>query len=153
MAFDLQLNSEDHSASTNRAGLSIIVLGNDLRGIEIGFWTGDVWAQNFGFTPGEDAAYNTTQRKTYTLGVSGNNYPLTVGGSVLLSGLLRDYSSSGAPYTTPNFIFVGDDTFSANASSSFFNASLSAPEPGAIVLTLAGLALVIGRASRRSATR
>jgi hypothetical protein len=158
VAFDLRLNSESH-ASSDRAGLSILVLSNDLMGIEIGFWTpvsgqpGHVWAQNTGFTHGEDAAYDTTQRTTYTLGVSGNNYALTVGGSVLISGALRNYSGFGAPYTTPNLIFVGDDTSSANASSSFFAASLAAPEPGAIVLTLAGLALVIGRASRRSATR
>ena len=39
--FTLQLESESHTTD-NRAGLSVIVLGEDRRGIELGFWTGTV---------------------------------------------------------------------------------------------------------------
>jgi hypothetical protein len=152
LSFDLQLNSEVHT-SNDRAGLSVIAIGDDLQGIELGFWTGDIWAQNLGFTHGEDAAYNTTQRTVYTLEVSGGGYELIANGAVLLSGSLRNYSASGFPYNTANSVFVGDDTFSADASTSFYAASVASPEPGAIVLTLAGLAMVIGRAYRRSASR
>ena len=34
-----------------------------------------------------------------------------------LTGSLRDYSTAGFPYTTPNFVFFGDNTFSAAANS------------------------------------
>jgi hypothetical protein len=150
LTFDLQLNSESHS-STDRAGLSIIAIGTDLQGIEIGLWPGDIWAQNAGFTHGEDAAYNTTQRTLYTLAVGGSGYQLSAGGNVLLSGALLNYSASGAPYNVPNFVFVGDDTFSANASSSFFAATVSNPEPATWLLGLC--ALVTLAFFRRSATR
>jgi hypothetical protein len=141
LTFDLQLNSESHS-SNDRAGLSVVVIGSDLQGIELGFWTGDIWAQNLGFTHGEDAAYNATQRTIYTLAIGGGGYQLIAGGNVLLSGALRNYSASGAPYNVSNFIFVGDDTFSAGASSSFFEASVASPEPASAWLGLAALVLV-----------
>ncbi len=44
----------------------------------------------------------------------GDSYTLASGGHIL-SGPLRDYSTSGWPYTTPNFLFLGDDTSSAGA--------------------------------------
>ena len=43
--FDLQVNSESHS-SNNRAGFSVILLSQDLLGIELGFWTDQIWAQS-----------------------------------------------------------------------------------------------------------
>ena len=41
----LKLLSETHSTN-DRAGLSLIVLSSDLRGIELGFWTNEIWAQS-----------------------------------------------------------------------------------------------------------
>jgi hypothetical protein len=153
LTFDLQTVSESHS-SNDRAGLSIVVIGNDLQGIELGFWAGDIWAQNVGFTHGEDKAFNTTQRTLYSLGVSGATYTLSAGGNLLLSGALRDYTGGGFPYTVPNFLFVGDDTFSANASSNFFEASVASPEPAAGLLCLCGLIACVKLSfSRRSANR
>jgi len=138
---DLQLDSESHS-SADRAGLSLILIGNDLRGLEIGFWTNQVWVQNDSpvFTHGEGAAFNTTQRTLYTLTVLGNGYSLSAGNSLLLSGALRDYSAAGLPYTVPDFAFVGDDTFSANAGSRLFQAGVAElPEPGTMLWAGAGL--------------
>ncbi|NJR49356.1 MAG: hypothetical protein HC780_07050 [Leptolyngbyaceae cyanobacterium CSU_1_3] len=50
LGFNVQLLSEDHS-SNDRAGFSVIALGSDKRGIELGLWTnstqktGSIWAQ------------------------------------------------------------------------------------------------------------
>ena len=41
LLFTVQLNSETHNTE-NRAGFSVIVIGDDRRGIELGFWTGTV---------------------------------------------------------------------------------------------------------------
>jgi hypothetical protein len=49
----------------------------------------------------------------------GNDYTLAGNGSPVLSGSLRDYTLAPAPplplnpYDTPNLIFLGDDTSSA----------------------------------------
>ncbi|HEY1921517.1 MAG TPA: hypothetical protein VGG44_02030, partial [Tepidisphaeraceae bacterium] len=62
VSFDVQLNSESHTigntVNSNRAGFDVIVLGSDAKGVELGFWTGDVWAQNSDFTHGEDDPFN-----------------------------------------------------------------------------------------------
>ena len=58
LVFDLLVTSESHS-NPNRAGFSVIALADDGLGIELGFWTGEVWAQNTGFSHGEGAAFNT----------------------------------------------------------------------------------------------
>ncbi|MCU1232986.1 MAG: outer rane adhesin-like protein [Candidatus Solibacter sp.] len=148
---DLQLDSESHS-SNDRAGFSLILIDSDLRGLELGFWTDHVWAQNDSpmFTHGEDAAYDTTQRTTYTLTVLGSGYTLSAGRTSLLSGSLRNYTSFGLPYTTPNFVFVGDDTFEANATARLFNVSVApVPEPATWGLGAIAL-LVFRRCARRS---
>ena len=42
--FDARVNVETH-VSTDRAGFSIIVLANNLGGVEIGFWTNEIWVK------------------------------------------------------------------------------------------------------------
>jgi hypothetical protein len=113
--FTTQVLEENHS-NNNRAGLSVIVLGSDLRGIELGFWEDQVWAQSGAdFTHAETAALDTTTGLiAYELRILGNSYTLT-GGGATLSGSLRDYSAEGPPYTLANFLFLGDDTTSASA--------------------------------------
>lgn len=155
--FDLQLlnESRNSSASNNigtdniddRAGLSIIVLSSDTRGIELGFWTNRVWAQEDGavkadpvtrsnpatsptgtrFSQAEGATFDTQSNlNQFDLTILGNSYVLYANGnysSPLLTGRLRDYSPefaafglAGAPYVTPNLIFIGDNTTSAQGS-------------------------------------
>lgn len=145
LTFDLQLDSEAHQ-SNDRAGLSVVIIGNDLEGIELGFWTGGIWAQNDGatkpprFTHGEEASHDTTRRTAYRVVMSGGNYTVYAGSTLLMSGALRNYSPEGLPYTVPNFVFVGDDTTAANATMRFYSAGVSeVPEPGSLVLTGAGL--------------
>lgn len=127
--FSVKVNSESHS-NNNRAGFNIIVVSDALvgetqpYGIELGFWTNSIWAQNVGFTRGENVAFNTRSAvNTYTLTVQNLNYKLYANGSSqpILQGSLRQYTGFtpppgyANPYTTPNLLFMGDDTTSATS--------------------------------------
>ncbi|MBL8233904.1 MAG: PEP-CTERM sorting domain-containing protein [Bryobacterales bacterium] len=170
--FDLQVIAEDHSnvnAQNNtgvdniadRAGVSLILLNSGGTGIELGFWTDEIWAQNDGpvkadpvtaptgtrFTHGEGAAFNTTALTRYDLSVVGSTYALYAGGNFsapVLSGSLRNYSPEGLPYTLPNFLYLGDNTTSARGSLRLNLMEISdtaVPEPGTMGLMLAGIAV------------
>jgi hypothetical protein len=120
LLLSLQLRSETHN-NTNRAGFSLIVLGDDKRGIELGFWTNEVFAQADSplFTHAEDASLATTNAfAEYALTIRSTNYLLQAGGLPLLSGPVRDYTAFDGipdPYQTADLIFFGDDTGSAAA--------------------------------------
>ncbi len=114
---DVQILSEAHS-TIHRAGFSIVALSLDLKGVELSFWANEVWAQTSTplFHHGEGAAYDTTSHLArYELTIHGDNYSVTVDGTPLLGGAVRDYTEFGLPYTVPNFLFAGDDTSSARA--------------------------------------
>ena len=121
--FTMQVESESHS-SHHRAGFSIIVLSEDARGIELAFWENEIWIQNDDatgglFTHGESASFPTTSGPiNYQLVIIGDTYTLTANGTSILNGPLRDYSKFEGfpdPYQSPNFLFLGDDTTSAQA--------------------------------------
>jgi hypothetical protein len=133
--FSVQLVSEYHADSDkngdglgDRAGFSVIVLSSDTKGIELGFWEDQIWAQEQGaaeppsgtlFTHAESAPFDATSRMlAYTLAVRDDRYELSSDGVSILRGRLRDYTAFEGlvnPYCTPNFIFLGDDTGSARA--------------------------------------
>ena len=155
------VSQESHSGNLNRAGFSIILIGSDLKGVEIGFQDDRIFAQNDStggiFTAGEStttpAVIGTTFNR-WDLAIQGNGYALTRGGAAVLSGALRDYSSSGiTAYTTPNYLFFGDDTQSAQAAFAINFASITTPipEPSGFAMLLAGLVLVGAIAHRRRA--
>lgn len=146
VTFDLRVDQESH-ANNDRAGVSVIVLGSDKRGIELSFWTNEVWAQNDSplFTHGEGAAFDTTAAgsgigglRRYRLHVSGGNYTLFAEGSALFGGALRDYTAFAGfpdPYETPNLLWVGDDTTSAGASADFsYFETTAVPEPSTLAM-------------------
>jgi hypothetical protein len=121
-------SDKDGDGIGDRAGFSVIALSSDTRGIELGFWMDQVWAQEDGaaeppggslFTRAEHAPLDTTSRLVaYTLAVRGDSYVLSADGGLVLSGRLRDYTRFEGPvnpYRTPSFIFLGDDTGSARA--------------------------------------
>jgi len=126
VSFSAQLEAQARGASADndgdglddRAGFSAIVIGNDQKGIEIGFWDNEVWAQNDGtsqidpsiepdgepgddtrtlFTHGEGTVVNTSVPNRYDLVVKGDRYQLYVDDSLKLSGPLRDYSAFSIP--------------------------------------------------------
>lgn len=147
LSFDMRLLSESH-VSTNRAGFSALVVTQDLKAIELGFWTNRVWAQKDSplFTQGEGAALDTTAALVrYDLTILGANYSLAANGAPLLSGALRDYSSFGVPYSVPSYFFLGDDTSSASAKVQIARIELAAvPEASSLALaTFAVCCLVL----------
>ena len=125
ISFTMQLLEESRT-NQSRAGFSIIAISQDTtKAIELGFQktsatTGNIFAQGGPtFVAAENVSFNTTEFTNYTLGIQGDAYTLSADGIPILTGALRDYTSFvGAidPYETPNFIFLGDDTTSAQGS-------------------------------------
>lgn len=160
--FSLRLLAETHAGSDrnrdgvdDRAGFSVIALGNDSRGVEIAFWTDRVWAQSSSplFTQAERKTFDTTAAVVdFALTVQGDQYALSANGAALIGGPLRNYSSFGAPYNVPNFLFLGDNTTSASAKTEIASVTLAAlpiPEPhGAALGAIAVACLVVSRRLR-----
>jgi hypothetical protein len=161
LSFKVKINSQANT-SPDRAGFSVIVLGNDQKGIEIGFRNSDIFSQSgASFTVGEQNSDPSLvgilgSLTTYDLTVSKNSnpllanlYTLTNGGNTLLNGSLRDYTAATGPlsavYRTSNLIFLGDDTTSAGASVDISKITLATnstavPEPSSLL----GIGLAIG---------
>ena len=123
--FTIQLEEEDH-ANPDRAGFSVIVLSDDLLGLELAFWKDEIWVQEGGsgadlFTHGEGVNFDTTAGLVaYELSVIDGAYMLSANGAPILTGLLRDYTAfDDFPdvYETPGLFFMGDDTSTAAAKS------------------------------------
>lgn len=119
--FQLQVHSESH-VSADRAGVSVILLADDKKGVEIGFWKDEIWAQADTpdlFTHGESTAFDTTGGLVnYTIVLQGNSYMLYQNGTRILTGNVKDYSAftgNPNPYILSNFLFFGDNTSSGQA--------------------------------------
>jgi hypothetical protein len=154
--WSMQMLSESHS-SQNRAGTSIILLGSDNRGIELGFWTDQIWAQTSDplFTKGESTNFDTTSNSVdYRLLIFGDTYSLYADNVSILTGQTRSYAAFGsAPYTLSNYYFLGDNTTSAGASVDIGSIRLitSVPETGWTGLIVAIVAIFAIVAKRRLA--
>lgn len=139
--FTTQVISESH-VSENRAGFSILVIGNDKLGIELGFWTNEIWAQSASFVHAEQATFTTTAGLIdYRLAVLGDAYSLAANGVTVLTGQLRDYTQAVTPfpvnpYTTPNLIFLGDDTSAAQGTIRISAASVIDGPPFSLYLPI-----------------
>lgn len=158
--FRLQVQSENH-ISNDRAGFSVILLDQDHTGIELGFWENEIWAQSDSplFQHAESAAISTTAAHDYRLEILGSGYSLFQSGTQVLSGSLRNYEAFSGPvdpYELAQFLYLGDNTSSAEASILLgpvvLTTTLAAvPEPRTFVLMgllLAGLGVYSQR--RRS---
>lgn len=91
LAFQLQATLEDHGNRPDRSGISLTVIGNDRKGIELGFWDFSIWAQSDSplFVHSEEAAWFTHSHLAYyVLTIQGNTYSLTADGMALLTGPL-----------------------------------------------------------------
>ena len=118
LRFDLQVIAEAH-VTPHRAGVSIIALDSDLRGLELAFWEDRIWAQADSplFTHAEEVEVSMLGRVgVYELTFFNGRYALNSEGTTLLSGPMRDYTAfTGFPdvYEIPGFLYLGDDTTSA----------------------------------------
>ncbi len=121
LSFTAGVSAENHNGSDrnldgkdDRAGFSVVVVGNDQKAIELDFWTNRIFAQDDGttqanpaleadggsasatrtlFTQAESVNFNTTTSTAYDLAVLGNSYTLFANGQAILSGNLRDYTA------------------------------------------------------------
>jgi hypothetical protein len=118
LRFTIRVDEEEH-LSPHRAGFSVIVLSDDLLGLELAFWENEIWVQEGGtdpdlFTHAEGVPFNTTAGLvTYELSILDEAYTLSADGVPVLSGPLRDYTAfNGFPdvYETPGLLFLGDNT-------------------------------------------
>lgn len=133
--FELQVLSESHEVAdrnndglSDRAGFSIIVISQDLFGIELGFFDDRVWAQETGFFQAESALWSTSVWHRYRIRGDSSGYVLEAKNGTqanyehVLSGSWRNYNPSGIsdpfldPYNNPSLLFLGDNTTSAAAS-------------------------------------
>jgi hypothetical protein len=121
--FTVQVENESHT-NNNRAGFSIIILSKDARGIELAFWENEIWAQNDDttgglFKHGEGTIFTTSAGLiNYQVIVVNDTFTLIANNKPILTGPVRDYSKFSGfpdPYETPNFLFLGDNTTSAQA--------------------------------------
>lgn len=147
VAFNLEIIFE--TSNPNRAGFSVIVISSDGKGIELGFKqepSGRIFAQSEDFIEAEDTEFDILSQTDYILGIRGENYTLSAGGAVILTGPLRDYNFDPAasdpalpfnPYKSPDFVFFGDDTDQGNATFTLGVVSVDTGErPAGIDLTL-----------------
>ena len=152
--FQLQVLAEGHNnrddngdGLDDRAGFSLIAISDDLMGLELGFFEDRVWAYagagegtNSLFTQAEGTPWDTTQMHDYRLTMLNGNYSLQANGNALLVGSLRNYNPSGVnplfdPYDNPSFLFLGDDTTSADSNVLLGSISVSSiPEPSGVTL-------------------
>jgi hypothetical protein len=142
---DLTIQVEDEShQNNNRAGFSIIVLSDDAVGVELAFWEDQIWVQNDDqtgglFSHGEGVAFATnTGLMAYQLRIAGDSYTLLADTKPILTGPLRNYGLFEGfpdPYETPNFLFMGDDTTSAQARIRLSFVSITGVDPIMPVVT------------------
>ena len=163
LAFQLSIVAETH-ANNDRAGFSVILLGSDKRGIELGFWGNEIWAQQSSpiFTHGEGATITTSGLRNYRVQIVNDTYVLLDDSGLVLSGAVRDYTQfGGIPYTLANYIFLGDDTSSAAADILLGPVTLQSnltavPEPTSFLLLAVALgstalgSTALGRMIKRS---
>jgi hypothetical protein len=125
LSFNVAIKSESRT-NNDRAGFSVIALSSDTKGIEIGFQdnieVGTIFAQDPEFTQGEFtnvSLFEILRASTdYELTILGDTYTLSANNTQILTGGLRTYNPTVPinPYETPDFIFLGDDSTSAQAS-------------------------------------
>src|SRR4051812_13960302 len=110
LSFNLDIHGESHDArddngdtKIDRAGFSVIALLSNGKGVELGFFPNMVWGYDYAgglFLHAEEAAQDTTlgAGQNYELLLGASTYTLSVNGSPLLTGPMRDYSGFGTPY-------------------------------------------------------
>ena len=117
----LDTQNDFSDPADNRSAFSITVIGNQNEGIELGFDSEQIFAQDSDFNRQETSSFTTSNPNNYELKVNSSGYQLLANGEAtpILNGSLRTYNFNPAasepplpfnPYTTENFLFLGDNT-------------------------------------------
>lgn len=135
ISFNIKINSESHSRD-ERAGFSVIVVSNQISGetqpyaLELGFWENRIFALNADASRGENISFNNKDTvRHFVLHIKDGRYQLfeRLANGPIMQGSLRQYTAYTPPrgfpnpYTTPNLVFMGDDTTSATANVTISN--------------------------------
>ncbi|MEM9448721.1 MAG: PPC domain-containing protein [Cyanobacteria bacterium P01_E01_bin.6] len=136
LSFDLAIATET-SNSANRAGFSVVIVSNDgSSAIELGFDSTGIFAQSENFTATESftpSTFSMSELVSYDLYVADSGYRLFANDTEILSGNVRTYNFDPSqsdpplpvnPYTTQNFVFLGDNTDQASSTVTLNNVSL-----------------------------
>jgi hypothetical protein len=164
LSFTVQDSSDPTAFSSThpRSALSVILLDSNHTGIEIGILPDQIFSQASDFNSVSQTVSSALGASvtSYSLSILGNSYTLSSGGTTLLTGATKQYTSSEPPgslvYGRNNFLFLGDDTTSDGGTYNIKAVSLSAaPEPETLPLALVGGSMVFGasRALRLRARR
>jgi hypothetical protein len=114
LSYVLQLLVASDPAAADPGELSVLLLAQDLRGIELGFSGDRVWALGSDGRPvaDETSAFDTTRAPVnYQLALLGERYELRAGDALLLSGRVRAYSLlpwAADRYSVPSILLIGD---------------------------------------------
>ncbi len=160
LQFDLQMLAESH-LNNDRAGFSVTLIGSDRRGIELGFWTDQIWAQNDQplFTHGEPRLSRqpvATDTISMCWAISTRS---VIGFDDSQRSSSRLFELWISPYTLTNFLFLGDNTSSASGDIVLgrvqLNSNLSAvPEPSSFLsMACLGVLTLLARSRIRIARR
>ena len=159
--FSLRVVEETHANGDlgTRSGFSIIVLDQAKKGVELSFWTNQVFAKiaDYGFPHGDGISVDAqTSARNYRVTFLSGQYTLVTEGAPPLAGVLSNYAPfvqfpyNVVPYGQANYIFFGDNTTSASALVELSSITLApVPEPGEWALMAAGLVCIAGAVRRR----
>lgn len=162
IAFNVAVNEE--SSQSNRAGFSLLVISEDGKGIELGFKSGAgaqlgsetetepdrIFAQSKKFKEAEETTeVDISEVTDYVLTVKGDTYTLFANDTEVLTGDVRKYQFNPLksdpplpfnPYTSPSFLFLGDDTDQGYANFTLGTIAVTqhAPELGSAAVNAQG---------------
>jgi Ca2+-binding RTX toxin-like protein len=113
---DAGTSDKNNDGKDDRAGFTVTLIGSDLQGIELQFWTDRIWARNDGLTQidpslePEDSPQDNNRRlftqsefvtvsnnggeHNYDVSIKNSSYTVYVDGVARLSGRLRDYTAA-----------------------------------------------------------
>ena len=117
---DFSLTIEEISVDdSDSSGLSLILIGDNGYGIEIGWTDSEILSRSSNFAVSSRTPFEMIESTDYSIDVFKDQYTLSVNGVELLSGALEKYNFSPVlaqpilpfnPYSTKNFIFLGDNS-------------------------------------------
>lgn len=136
LALDLAIEAESHESALDidrdglidEAGFTVMMLDREVVGVAVNFWEDRIWTSSDKYVSDGDPLAQAegvvqdpsamARMRTYTLTIKKGAYLLSVEGTPILEGPVRDYDRFGLtlnPFNKPNIITIGDASFRAGA--------------------------------------